>query len=211
MNIYKKHFKRFIDIILSILVFIILLPVFLIVSLLIMLKLGKPIFYKVKRPGLHGKLFTIYKFRSMSDERDENGELLLDSIRLTKFGRILRSTSIDELPSLVNVIKGDMSLVGPRPLSKYYLPLYTLKENRRHNIRPGITGLAQVNGRNSLKWEDRFSYDIYYVDNVSFLLDLKIIYKTIFKVFRKEDIGERDDTLQDFDVYRKQQKLKDQV
>lgn len=211
MRVYTRCFKRLLDVFLSIIALVVLLPVLLVIIILINTKIGKPILFKAERPGINGKLFTLYKFRTMSNEKDENGELLLDSLRLTRFGRVLRSTSLDELPSLLNVIKGDMSLIGPRPLSKNYLPYYTFMENRRHNIRPGITGLAQVNGRNSLKWEDRFSYDIYYVDNVSFLLDLKIIYKTIFKVFRKEDIGERDDTLQDFDVYRKQQKIKDQV
>ncbi len=207
MNIYDKILKRLLDIILSFFALLFLLPVFFLLALLIRKKLGKPVLFKAQRPGLKGKLFTLYKFRSMSNETDKNGELLLDSLRLTSFGRKLRATSLDELPSLLNVLKGDMSIVGPRPLSKDYLPYYTKEENRRHDVKPGITGLAQVNGRNSLKWEDRFDYDLYYVDNISFSLDLKIILKTVVKVFKKEDIGERNSSLGDFDEYRANVKI----
>lgn len=200
---YIFFFKRLLDIIVSTVVLIVLSPVYIVTALMIRLKLGSPILFIAKRPGLKGRLFNLYKFRSMSNEKDEHGELLLDSLRLTKLGRFLRSTSLDELPSLLNVIKGDMSLVGPRPLSKNYLPYYTKEESKRHNVRPGITGLAQVNGRNAVSWEERFAYDIEYVNNLSFLMDVSIILKTLKVVLIKENIGERTDPLADFDEYRK--------
>ncbi len=201
---YAYFFKRVIDIVLSFFLLILLSPIIVVISILIRKKLGSPILFVAERPGLKGKRFKLYKFRSMSDERDENGELLLDSIRLTKFGRKLRATSLDELPSLLNVLKGDMSLVGPRPLSVKYLPYYTEEVMKRHNVRPGITGLAQVNGRNSITWEERFEYDLKYVNNVSLFMDISIIYQTIMVVLKKEDIGERVDKLADFHEYRKQ-------
>lgn len=200
---YIFFFKRLLDIIISIVVLVVISPVYIITALMVRLKLGSPILFIAKRPGLKGRLFNLYKFRSMSNEKDEYGELQLDSLRLTKFGRFLRSTSLDELPSLFNVIKGDMSLVGTRPLSKNYLPYYTEEESRRHNVRPGITGLAQVNGRNAVSWEERFTYDIEYVNNLSFFMDLSIILKTLKVVLVKENIGERTDPLADFDEYRK--------
>jgi len=163
------------------------LPLF-IVAILVRIKLGSPIIFKQERPGRDGKIFTLYKFRTMTDKRDERGELLPDSERLTKFGKLLRSTSIDELPELVNILKGDMSIVGPRPLLVKYLPLYTAEQMRRHEARPGITGYAQANGRNAISWEKKFEYDVEYVDNVSFALDVKILFKTVFSVLRREGI-----------------------
>ena len=187
-GLYRRYFKRPIDYIFSLIAIIILSPVMLIVALLVRVKLGSPIIFKQKRPGLNEKIFTLYKFRTMTDERDENGELLPDSIRLTKFGRFLRSTSLDELPELFNILKGDMSIVGPRPLLVQYLPLYSEHQKRRHEVRPGLTGLAQVNGRNAISWEERFNLDVKYVDNISFILDWKIIILTLKKVFLREGI-----------------------
>lgn len=181
--------KRLMDFILSLIAIIILSPVFLIVAILVRVNLGNPIIFKQDRPGLNEKLFTMYKFRTMTDVRDENGELLPNNIRLTRFGRMLRSTSLDELPELFNILKGDMSLVGPRPLLIEYLPLYNEHQKRRHNVRPGLSGLAQVNGRNAITWEEKFSYDVEYVDNVSFLMDLKILIQTILTVFKREGIN----------------------
>lgn len=157
---YKKFMKRFLDLVLSIMAFIILMPLMLIIYILVRVKLGKPAIFKQERPGKDEKIFTLYKFRTMTDEKDENGNLLPDEQRLTKFGKILRSTSLDELPELINIIKGDMSIVGPRPLLIKYLPFYTKEERKRHNVRPGLTGLAQINGRNLLNWDDRFKSDI---------------------------------------------------
>jgi len=170
---------------------------------LVRIYLGSPVIFKQQRPGLNEKIFTMYKFRTMTDERDENGELLPDSQRLTKFGRFLRSTSLDELPELFNILKGDMSIIGPRPLAIQYLPFYTEEEKIRHSVRPGLSGLAQINGRNTVDWEERFYYDIQYVNNITFVGDIKIIFKTILKVFKREDIGERGlDSPPDFDKYR---------
>ena len=157
---YKKIIKRFLDILISLFGLIILSPVFLIVAILVRIKLGSPVFFKQERPGKDEKIFKLYKFRSMSDKKDENGKLLPDKERLTRFGKILRSTSLDELPELFNILKGDMSLIGPRPLAVSYLPYYNEKEKHRHDVRPGLTGLAQINGRNALNWEERFAYDI---------------------------------------------------
>jgi len=161
----------------------------LIIALLVRIKLGSPVIFKQKRPGLNEKIFTLYKFRTMTDERDENGELLPDSVRLTKFGKFLRSTSLDELPELFNILKGDMSIVGPRPLLVEYLPLYNEHQKRRHEVRPGLSGLAQINGRNAITWEKKFDYDVEYVDNVSFIGDWKIILLTFIKVFKREGIN----------------------
>jgi lipopolysaccharide/colanic/teichoic acid biosynthesis glycosyltransferase len=166
-----------------------LLPLLFIVALLVRVKLGSPVLFKQVRPGLHGKPFTMMKFRSMTDERDEQGNLLPDSVRLTKFGRFLRSTSLDELPGLWSVFKADMSLVGPRPLLMEYLPLYSAEQARRHEARPGITGWAQVNGRNAISWEQKFEYDVWYVDNQSIGLDIKIIFLTLKKVVVRDGIS----------------------
>ena len=186
--LYKRYFKRPMDFILSLIAIIVLSPVMLIVAILIRIKLGSPIIFKQKRPGLNEKIFTLYKFRTMTDERDENGELLPDSVRLTRFGKFLRSTSLDELPELFNILKGHMSIVGPRPLLVQYLPLYNEHQKRRHEVRPGLSGWAQVNGRNAISWEDKFNLDIEYVDSVSLALDIKIIFMTCKKVFEKEGI-----------------------
>ncbi len=186
---YKKYFKRMIDFILSLLALILLSPIVAIVSLLVCTKLGRPVIFKQKRPGLNEKIFTMYKFRTMTDEKDSDGNLLSDEIRLTKFGKFLRSTSLDELPELLNIIKGDMSIVGPRPLLVQYLPLYNEKQRRRHEVRPGLTGLAQVNGRNSLSWNEKFNLDIEYIDNITFIGDFNIIIDTIFKVIKKDGIS----------------------
>jgi lipopolysaccharide/colanic/teichoic acid biosynthesis glycosyltransferase len=188
-GIYRRFFKRPIDIILSLIAIIVLSPVMLIVALLVRLKLGSPIIFKQKRPGLNEKIFTMYKFRTMTDERDKDGNLLPDSARLTKFGKFLRSTSLDELPELFNILKGDMSIVGPRPLLVEYLELYNEYQKRRHEVRPGLTGLAQINGRNAISWEEKFNLDVEYVDNISIVKDLKIILLTVKKVFIREGIN----------------------
>ena len=188
-GIYRRFLKRPMDFILSLMAIIFLSPVLIVVAILVRLKLGSPVLFKQKRPGLNEKIFTMYKFRTMTDEKDENGELLPDSVRLTKFGRILRSTSIDELPELFNILVGAMSIVGPRPLLIQYLKLYNDHQKRRHEVRPGLSGYAQVNGRNAISWEDKFNLDVEYVDNVSFIGDWKIILLTIKKVFVKEGIS----------------------
>lgn len=203
---YAKYIKRILDFILSLIALIVLSPVLLVVAILVRMKLGSPIIFKQQRPGKDEKIFTLYKFRTMTDKKDENGNLLPDSERLTKFGKVLRSTSLDELPELVNILKGDMSIVGPRPLAVQYLPYYNEKECHRHDVKPGLTGLAQVNGRNALQWEERFKYDLKYVNNVSFKLDLKIICMTIKKVFKRENIVVRGTgKTEDFDTYRRKQ------
>lgn len=179
-------------------------PVLLAVALAVRVKLGSPVIFKQPRPGKDEKIFTLYKFRTMTDARDENGNLLPDGERLTPLGRFLRSTSMDELPELFNILKGDMSIVGPRPLAVAYLPYYTQDERIRHSVRPGLSGLAQINGRNVITWEERFSYDIQYVNNINFCLDLKIIIKTIVAAFKRVDIGERGvDVPMDFNEYRR--------
>lgn len=188
-GIYMRYTKRLLDIILSLIALIVLSPIFLTVAILVKFKLGSPVIFKQERPGLNEKIFTMYKFRTMTDKRDENGELLPNNIRLTKFGRILRSTSLDELPELFNILKGDMSIVGPRPLLIEYLSLYNEKQRQRHDVRPGLTGLAQINGRNAISWEEKFDYDIEYIEEASFILDIKIIIQTFFKVFKREDIN----------------------
>ncbi len=186
---YEKYIKRLLDVLLSAVALIILSPVLLIVAILVRIKLGSPVIFHQQRPGYKGKIFGLCKFRSMTDERDENGELKPDEIRLTKFGKALRSTSLDELPELWNILKGDMSLIGPRPLLVRYLERYNEHQLRRHEVRPGLTGLAQVNGRNTVSWEERFDYDVQYVDNVTFLGDCKIILKTVLTVFKREGIS----------------------
>ena len=187
-SIYRNYIKRLLDFTLALLALIVLSPVFLIVAVWVRLKLGSPIIFKQERPGLHEKIFRMYKFRTMTDARDENGELLPDNVRLTKFGKILRSTSLDELPELWNILKGDMSIVGPRPLLVKYLPLYSEEQRHRHDVKPGFTGLAQVNGRNSISWDEKFKWDIKYVEDVSFLQDLKIILNTVKVVFKRDGI-----------------------
>ncbi|MGE1162186.1 sugar transferase [Peribacillus simplex] len=188
-GIYRRFVKRAMDFILSLLAILILSPILLAVALLVRVKLGSPVLFKQKRPGLNENIFMMYKFRTMTDERDEHGELLPDSVRLTKFGKLLRSTSLDELPELFNILKGDMSIVGPRPLLVQYLPIYNEHQKRRHEVRPGLSGLAQVNGRNAISWENKFNLDVEYVDNLSFIGDWKIIFLTIKKVFVREGIN----------------------
>ncbi|UYO64685.1 sugar transferase [Acetobacterium wieringae] len=191
---YKRFIKRPMDFCLSLAAIIVLSPVFFILALLIRKKLGHPVLFKQQRPGLNEKVFTLYKFRTMTDQRDEQGALLPDDKRLTKFGNFLRSTSLDELPELVNVVKGDMAVIGPRPLLVQYLPLYNEKQKRRHEVRPGLSGLAQVNGRNAISWEEKFDLDVKYVDTVSFVEDWKIILLTLKKVFKREGINANDST-----------------
>lgn len=192
--------KRLLDLLLSSLLLIILFPIVLLTALVIRIKLGSPILFKQQRPGLHGKIFVLYKFRSMTDERDSFGKLLPDQIRLTSFGKFLRKCSLDEFPQLINVIKGDMSLIGPRPLLTDYLPLYTKEQAKRHNVRPGITGWAQVNGRNAITWEEKFKLDVWYVENRNFVLDLKILFLTVKKVIVSDGISnENHVTMPDFD------------
>lgn len=188
-NIYNKFVKRAMDFILSLIAIILLSPLLLLIAILVRLKLGSPILFKQERPGLNEKIFTLYKFRTMNEKRDEKGGLLPDNKRLTNFGRFLRSTSLDELPELFNILKGDMSFVGPRPLLVQYLPLYNSHQRRRHKVRPGLSGLAQVNGRNSISWEEKFELDVHYVENVSFLNDWKIIFLTLKKVILREGIN----------------------
>lgn len=190
---YEKYIKRLLDIIISLTALIVLSPVFLIVAVLVRVKLGSPVIFHQQRPGYHEKIFGLCKFRSMTDERDENGELLPDGVRLTKFGKALRATSLDELPELWNILKGDMSLIGPRPLLVKYLPLYNDFQKQRHDVRPGLTGWAQVNGRNAISWEQRFVYDVEYVNNLSFTMDLKILFQTVAVVFRHNDINSATD------------------
>jgi lipopolysaccharide/colanic/teichoic acid biosynthesis glycosyltransferase len=185
---YRKYFKRFIDIILSSTGLIVLSPVILITAILVRTKLGSPVLFKQQRPGKDEKIFTMYKFRTMTDAKDENGELLPDEVRLTKFGKFLRSASLDELPELYNIIKGDMSVIGPRPLLVEYLPHYNEFQKRRHEVRPGLTGLAQINGRNATTWGERFEFDVHYINNLSFRQDMKILFYTIGKVFKREGI-----------------------
>jgi len=187
-GIYCNYVKFCIDWIIALIGVVVLSPVFALVALLVRIKLGKPVIFKQERAGLNGKKIMLYKFRSMSDERDENGELLPDEDRLGSFGRALRATSLDELPSLINVLKGELALVGPRPLPTRYWEYYTEEEKRRHDVRPGITGWAQVNGRNYVSWEDKFSMDLFYVENLSMALDLKILLKTVQVVLKHSDI-----------------------
>ncbi len=183
---YIKRFFDFVSALLALIVFSILLAV---VAVLVKVKLGSPVIFKQERPGLNNKVFTLYKFRTMTDERDENGELLPDEVRLTKFGQFLRNTSIDELPELINILKGDMSVIGPRPLLVQYIPLYNEHQARRAEVKPGLSGWAQVNGRNSVTWEDKFDMDVYYVDNYSLALDIKILFMTVKNVIKREGIS----------------------
>ena len=186
---YKNFIKRILDIILSFLALVILSPLLILTAFLIRIKLGTPVFFKQLRPGKNEKIFGILKFRTMTDAKDENGNLLPDEIRLTRFGQFLRSTSIDELPELLNILNGDMSIVGPRPLLVQYLERYNEEQKHRHDVKPGLTGLAQVNGRNGIIWEEKFHYDLEYVKNITFYGDCKIIFQTVMKVFGREGIS----------------------
>ena len=186
---YKSFLKRAIEIVLSSSGFLLLIPIYFLIILLVRIKLGSPIFFQQSRPGINGKIFNIYKFRTMTNEHDKDGVLLPDKDRLNKFGKFLRSTSLDELPSLLSVIKGDMSLVGPRPLLEEYLPFYSEKQAKRHEVRPGITGWAQVNGRNAISWEEKFELDLWYIKNQSLLLDIKILLLTLRKVLVRDGIS----------------------
>ena len=218
---YKRYIKRLLDIFISGTALIIFSPIFLIVAILVRIKLGSPVIFKQERPGYKGKIFKMFKFRTMLDPQTREGrkitdqerleciekgiDILTDEERLTKFGRVLRATSLDELPELWNILVGDMSLVGPRPLATIYLPYYTEEEMRRHDVRPGLTGLAQVHGRNSASWEQRFEYDIYYVDHCSLKLDIKIILQTVAVVFKHDDIGQGEERPEAFKVVRQRQ------
>lgn len=194
-GVYEKYIKRALDFLLALCAMIVLSPIFLVVAILVRVKLGSPVIFKQERPGKidastgKERIFTLCKFRTMTDAKDADGNLLPDEVRLTKFGQWLRSTSLDELPELWNIIKGDMSIVGPRPLLVRYLPLYSEKQRRRHEVRPGFTGYAQVNGRNSITWEDKFQKDIWYVDNISFITDVQIVWKTVQVVLKREGIS----------------------
>lgn len=189
-NVYRHFVKPFLDFVTALSLLCLLSAVLLIIAALVRLRLGPPILFRQRRPGRHGQPFTLYKFRTMTDARESQGNLLPDPQRLTPFGKFLRSTSLDELPELINVLKGDMSLVGPRPLLMHYLPLYSAEQMRRHEVRPGITGWAQVNGRNALTWQQKFEHDVWYVDNLSFGLDMKILALTLWKTLRREGISQ---------------------
>ncbi|MEO9021795.1 MAG: sugar transferase [Ginsengibacter sp.] len=187
--LYRKFFKPILDFIISLVAFIILSPVFLVVMVILLVaNRGKPFFFQ-SRPGLHSKVFKVIKYKTMNDRKDKEGNLLPDSKRLSGIGKFIRKTSLDEIPQLLNVLKGDMSLIGPRPLLIEYLPLYSGSQKRRHDVKPGITGWAQVNGRNAISWEQKFEYDVWYVNNVSFSLDVKIFFLTVVKVFKSEGIN----------------------
>ena len=188
-GLYNKYIKRILDILISLTFIVLFSWLYLILTILVRIKLGSPVLFCQERPGYNEKIFKLYKFRTMTDKRDEKGNLLPDSERLTKFGSMLRSTSLDELPEMFNILKGDMSLIGPRPLLVEYLPYYTEEERRRHSVRPGLTGLAQVSGRNYLAWDKRLAKDVEYVNHISFIMDLRIIIKTIMVVFKKEDVS----------------------
>ncbi len=190
---YQKYIKRLLDIIISFTALVILSPVLLVTAVMVRVKLGSPVIFHQDRPGYHEKVFRLCKFRSMTDERGADGELLPDAVRLTKFGRTLRATSLDELPELWNILKGDMSLIGPRPLLVKYLPLYNEFQRHRHDVRPGLTGWAQVNGRNAITWEQRFEYDVDYVEHISFWMDLKILFRTVAVVFGHRGISSATD------------------
>lgn len=199
MKIYGNFFKRFLDITCSLGFILCFWWLYILIAILVKIKLGSPIIFEQKRPGLNGKIFTMYKFRSMTDAKDKNGNLLSDAERLPKFGQLLRATSLDEIPEFINVLKGDMSLIGPRPLLVEYLERYNKEQKKRHNVRPGITGWAQVNGRNAISWEEKFRYDVEYVNNLTFILDIKIIFLTVKKIFIREGISQKGNvTMEEF-------------
>lgn len=208
---YEAFIKRLLDILISLIVMVLFCWLYAIIAVLVRIKLGSPVIFSQNRPGRidtktgKEKVFKLYKFRSMTDKRDSNGELLPGKDRMTPFGAKLRATSLDELPEIVNIFKGDMSLIGPRPLAMVYLPYYTDEERVRHLVRPGLTGLAQASGRNNLKWEEKFAYDIEYANNITFLMDVKIILKTIKAVLSHEGIGQGEETPENFNVYRQRQ------
>lgn len=202
-DMYKNFLKRVFDCLLSGFVLVILSPIILVTALLVRVKIGNPVIFKQERPGKDEKIFMLYKFRSMTDKKDEQGNLLSDEERLSRFGRILRTTSLDELPEFINIFKGDMALVGPRPLLVRYLPFYKPEERVRHSVRPGLTGLAQVNGRNNLDWDDRIGLDVLYAKNITFIGDLKIIFRTVGKVLKRSDIASGEQLImQDLDKER---------
>lgn len=201
-SFYAKYIKRILDICCALAAMIVFCWLYAIVAILVRVKLGSPVIFKQARPGKDEKIFNLYKFRTMTDERDENGELLPDDVRLTKFGRWLRSTSLDELPEAWNILKGDMSVIGPRPLLVEYLPYYTEEEHHRHDVRPGLSGWAQVNGRNTVNWEDKFAMDVKYVEKITFLGDAQIILETVGKTFKREGISsDTSATMEDFRDY----------
>lgn len=210
-GIYDLFIKRTLDILIALFVILLFWWLYLILAILVRCKLGGPVIFKQERPGKidpktgKEKIFKLYKFRSMTNKRDENGKLLPDKDRLTKFGRILRATSMDELPEIWNILKGDMSLIGPRPLAVSYLPYYTDEERVRHSVRPGLTGLAQASGRNGLSWEEKFAYDVEYANHVTFLMDCKVIFKTIKTVLRKDGIGQGEEAPVSFNIHRQKQ------
>lgn len=204
-NLYRKYFKRIFDIISSGIALIVLSPVLLYIAYLVKNRLGSPVLFTQVRPGKDCKLFKMYKFRTMTDAKDADGKLLPDEVRLTPFGKKLRATSLDELPELLNIFKGDMSVAGPRPLSVLYLPYYNQTEIHRQDVLPGLTGWAQINGRNSLKWEDKFAYDIYYTKHISFLFDMSIIFETLKKVVKKENIGQGEMAPESFHIVRQRE------
>lgn len=187
---YRKFFKRLLDVLLSLCILILLSPVYLVLIVLVRIKLGSPVFFKQERPGLNGEIFTLYKFRTMTDGRDKDGNLLPDKDRLTPFGKFLRASSLDELPEFFNILKGDMSFIGPRPLLVSYLPYYTERESLRHTVRPGLTGLAQVSGRNFIDWDRRLSKDVEYVEGLSFRMDLKVLFLSVKVVLCRSDVAE---------------------
>lgn len=204
MMFYRHYGKRLLDFVAALIALVFLSPILLVVAVLVRAELGSPIIYRQQRPGLNGSIFTLYKFKTMTDGKDQNGHLLPDKQRLTKFGRLLRATSLDELPELFNILKGNMAIVGPRPLLVKYLPLYNSRQRRRHEVRPGLTGLAQVSGRNAISWEDKFDLDVTYIENLSLLGDLKIILRTIKKVAAKEGISsEKSVTMEAFEGTKK--------
>ncbi|MCH1982924.1 sugar transferase [Ruminococcus sp. OA3] len=211
-SFYEKHIKRSQDFCCALLAVLILSPVMAVTAMLVRIKLGSPVIFRQKRPGLHGEIFTLYKFRTMTDERDESGELQSDEVRLTSFGKWLRSTSLDELPELINILKGDMAVVGPRPLLIKYLPYYNSLQARRHEVKPGFTGYAQVHGRNAVTWEEKFDMDVHYVDNISFLGDWKIIFQTVKTVLKREGISSATSaTMEDFADYVKIKHMRNNV
>lgn len=204
-GLYQKYLKRPMDCLLAFCALICLSPVLLVTALLVRVKLGSPVLFKQQRPGIKEKIFIMYKFRTMTDEKDEYGKLLSDDSRLTHFGKLLRSTSLDELPELLNIVKGDMSIVGPRPLLVQYLPLYSEQHRKRHDVWPGLTGYAQINGRNAISWEEKFDLDVKYTQNITFLGDWKIIIATVFKVFKREGVSsEHTVTMEEFKGYGKE-------
>lgn len=215
-GIYEKYIKRFLDISCSLVMIVLFFWLYIIIALLVRVKLGSPVIFVQDRPGKidsktgKERIFKLYKFRTMTDERDEKGELLPGSKRLTKFGRFLRSTSLDELPEIWNILKGDMSVIGPRPLAVVYLPYYTKEERVRHLVRPGLTGWAQANGRNNISWEEKFAYDIEYVNHITFGMELKVIFKTIKTVLLKEGIGQGEESPESFHICRQRQLKKSQ-